>query len=492
MKHKRKSGVLLHPTSLPGPGGIGSLGEDARRFVDFLAKAGQSLWQVLPLGPTAYGNSPYSCYSAFAGNPLLLDLDSIMSDGDLSSIEPLQDANPGHVDFLLVENYKLELLKLASANFFDCGETEREKEFQLFCDNNSWLDDYALFMSLKELNRGKSWLHWPKAVAAREPNELRKYGDELATEVTTHKYIQWQFSRQWKGLKRYANERGIEIIGDIPIFVAHDSADVWANPHLFHLDEKGRSTFVAGVPPDYFSKTGQRWGNPLYNWESIAFHGYDWWVARMKSALEIYDIVRLDHFRGFEAYWEIPAKEKTAEMGRWVKGPGSDLFDTILDKLGKLPIIAEDLGVITPDVEALRDMFNFPGMKILQFAFGSGPDNPYLPHNYTTDSVVYTGTHDNDTSLGWFDEMPEMEKRYVLNYLNSDGRDPVGDLIRTALASVAGMAILPFQDILRLDSCSRMNIPGTSTGNWSWRFSWDQVKEGTAKILGEMSRLYGR
>jgi len=492
MHHRRKSGILLHPTSLPGQGGIGSLGKEARKFVDFLVGTGQSLWQVLPLGPAAYGNSPYSCYSAFAGNPLLIDLEMIVAEGDLCPEDVAANFPDDWVDFQHVERFKLGALRRAAANFFERVHSERRNEFHFFCDNTFWLHDYALFMALKDHHGGKNWTQWPKSLTSRELPELMLFGGKLGTAIGEQKYMQWQFERQWLSLKSYANDLGIEIIGDIPIFVAYDSADVWANPQLFHLDEKGKPTVVAGVPPDYFSRTGQRWGNPLYNWETISFHGYNWWVERLKSSLTLFDIVRLDHFRGFEAYWEVPAKEKTAENGRWVKGPGVDLFNTLLDRLGPLPIIAEDLGVITPDVDALRERFAFPGMKILQFAFGSGADNPYLPHNHVRDCVVYTGTHDNDTTVGWFTALAKKEKKLVLRYLNSDGRDIAGDMIRAALSSVADMTVIPMQDILRLDSSARMNIPGTSTNNWPWRFSSDSLREEYMENLMEMTELYGR
>jgi len=492
MQQRRKSGILLHPTSLPGAGGIGALGVEARRFVDFLAGAGQSLWQVLPLGPVAYGYSPYSCYSAFAGNPLLIDLETIAEEGDITRSDLHLELPAGKVDFPRVEQYKNGVLRRAAATFFAGAESARMDEFRQFCDVNSWLHDFALFMALKESHGGKSWVRWPRGIACREAAELARYGELLGEEILFQKYMQWLFFRQWQELKKYANEKGIEIIGDIPIFVAFDSADVWVNPQLFHLDERGRPTVVAGVPPDYFSETGQFWGNPLYNWDAIAYHGYGWWIERLKGALELYDIVRLDHFRGFEAYWEIPATDKTAQKGRWVKGPGESLFKALHDALGPLPIIAEDLGVITPDVEALLFKFGFPGMKILQFAFGSGPENPYLPHNHVREAVVYTGTHDNNTTGGWFAALSAKEKKVVLEYLNSDGTDIVTDLIRIALASVANMVVIPLQDILKLDSTARMNVPGTSSGNWSWRFVGNDLGEGDGAKLHDMTQLYGR
>jgi 4-alpha-glucanotransferase len=380
----------------------------------------------------------------------------------------------------------------AAENFLVSGDNVRKEEFRLFCESTPWLDDYALFMVAKTHHHGKSWRYWPQGIARRTSSALEEYSCSLAPAVGMQKYMQWQFFRQWEKLKHYANANGIEIIGDIPIFVAYDSADVWGNPHLFHLDERGRPLVVAGVPPDYFSETGQLWGTPLYNWEVTAFHGFRWWVERMKSALFLYDRVRIDHFRGFEAYWEVPANEKTAVNGRWVKGPGEALFNALIDSLGPLPVIAEDLGVITPDVEALRDRFGFPGMKILQFAFNSGPDNSYLPHNHERHAVVYTGTHDNDTTTGWFAALTAEERKQVLDYLNTDGKDIAWDMIRAALTSVAATAIIPLQDILSLGSSARMNLPGTSSGNWSWRFAWDDFSTEHCAKLHNLTGIYGR
>lgn len=492
MPHRRQSGILLHPTSLPGPGGIGSMGSEARRFVDFLASAGQSLWQVLPLGPTGFGNSPYSCYSAFAGNPMLIDLETLVEEGDIEEKELQTGFSDELIDFPRVEAYKFGVLHRAADNFLAAGDIARKEEFRCFCESTQWLHDYALFMSAKSLHQGKSWRNWPEGIARRTSAALEEYSRILASAVGMQKYMQWQFSRQWGKVKQYANVNDIEIIGDIPIFVAYDSADVWVNPHLFHLDEHGRPLVVAGVPPDFFSETGQLWGTPLYNWEVTAFHGFNWWVERMKSALFLYDRVRIDHFRGFEAYWEVPATEKTAVNGRWVKGPGDALFNALIDKLGPLPVIAEDLGVITPDVEALRDRLGFPGMKILQFAFGSGPENPYLPHNHVREAVVYTGTHDNDTTAGWYAGLPAKEKKQIRDYLGSDGKDIVGDLIRAALASVANTAVIPLQDVLGLDSRARMNVPGKSAGNWAWRFTGEMLREEVSVRLLEMTEMYGR
>lgn len=492
MERKRVSGILLHPTSLPGPGGIGSLGADAYKFVDFLQKAGQAIWQILPLGPTAYGNSPYSCYSAFAGNPLLISLESLLNEGDISPSDLKVELPHGRVDFHLVELHKFGVLRKAADSFFKTGEQLRKEEFWQFCDSTFWLHDYALFMALKDYFSGKNWCDWPEDIALRKPEAMAEFTEKLGPAIGVQKYMQWQFSRQWQGLKAYANQNGIEIFGDMPIFVAFDSTDVWANPHLFHLDKQRRPTVVAGVPPDYFSETGQLWGNPLYNWEKIAEDEFIWWVARVRNDLSLYDRVRIDHFRGFEAYWEVPAGEKTAKNGRWIKGPGEALFNVLVEKLGAVPLIAEDLGVITPEVEKLRDQFGFPGMKILQFAFGSGPSNPYLPHNHVRNCVVYTGTHDNDTTAGWFSSLKEKEKQSVINYLNIKSDNVSADLLRSALASVADMAIFPLQDMLGLPSQARMNIPGVAGGNWSWRFTADMLDSRAAKSLKDLTELYGR
>lgn len=494
MARQRKSGILLHPTSLPGSGGIGSFGQEARHFVEFLHKSGQTLWQILPLGPTAYGNSPYSCYSAFAGNPLLINLEALVDDGDLlpQDLATEPETVSDRVDYGATELYKSGLFKKAAARFFAEAHQKRKEEFWHFCDTTFWLHDYALFIALKEKFKGVSWRDWPDPVATREPEALAEWSEKLGAAIGEQKYLQWQFSRQWKKLKNYANVLGICIVGDLPIFVAYDSADVWANPQLFHLDEKGAPIVVAGVPPDYFSKTGQLWGNPLYNWERIAEDGYGWWIARLRNDLSQYDMVRIDHFRGFEAFWEVPVWEKTAINGRWVKGPGEAFFNALRAALGRLPIIAEDLGVITPEVEALRDQYDFPGMKILQFAFGSGPDNPYLPHNHVKSCVVYTGTHDNDTTAGWFDSMKPKEQKGVLSYFDREREEIVWQMVKCALASVADYAIIPMQDLLELPTSGRMNVPGVAGGNWSWRASTDAFSGKIAAKLAHATSLYGR
>lgn len=492
MRRERKSGILLHPTSLPGPGGIGSLGRDARRFVDFLHDAGQSIWQVLPLGPTSWGNSPYMCYSAFAGNPLLIDLRELAEEGDLKRSALREDLPPDRVDYRRVLEYKTAALRGAAGNFFSAADPARMDEFHHFCDTTPWLHDFALFMALKERHAGARWCDWPDGLAGRDSSALEEASRFLGAEIGEHKYRQWQFSRQWHGIRNYANGRGVRIFGDIPIFVAYDSADVWANRRLFLLDDEGRPTVVAGVPPDYFSRTGQLWGNPLYDWEEMMRQGYAWWIDRVRSELSLYDLIRLDHFRGFRACWGVPAGEKTAVNGRWIEGPGEALFDALGDALGELPIVVEDLGVITPDVEHLREALAFPGMKILQFAFDSGPGNPYLPHNHERNSVVYTGTHDNDTTLGWFSSLNASDRKRVLRYLGSSGEDIARDLVRAAFSSVADTAVIPLQDVLGLGNEARMNLPGTSGGNWSWRFQAGGLNATLARRLRELSELYGR
>jgi 4-alpha-glucanotransferase len=492
MHRTRKSGILLHPTSLPGPGGIGSLGEEARRFADFLHAAGQTLWQVLPLGPTAYGNSPYSAFSAFAGNPLLIDLHALAAEGDLDPSCLADDLPLEWVDYPAVEQHKPGLLRRAATAFFAGASRERKEEFWHFCDTTCWLHDFALFMALKCHFRGLDWSRWPADIARREPAAMAEYSDRLGDAIGEQKYVQWQFFRQWHRLREYANGRGVAIIGDMPIFVAHDSVDVWANRQLFHLDDQGKPTVVAGVPPDYFSKTGQLWGNPLYDWERMAADGHAWWVARLKNDLDLYDMVRIDHFRGFEACWEVKAGAKTAVNGRWVKGPGEAIFHAMRAAIGRLPLIAEDLGVITPEVEGLRDRFGLPGMKILQFAFDSGPDNPYLPHNFTPGCVVYTGTHDNDTTAGWVAALSPKEKKRIHVYLGSDGSDPVWELIRCAIASVAEFALIPMQDLLELPGEARMNLPGSPHGNWEWRCPANALDGRLAERLRTLTEMFGR
>lgn len=511
MELTRASGILLHPTSFPGPHGIGDLGEYAYRFIDFLVEAKQTLWQVLPLGPTGYGDSPYASFSSFAGNPYLINLDQLVEAGDLSPADLAEtpDFPLDKVDYGRLIEWKVPLLEKAARNFLAHAGDGRRADFEAFCTAQAhWLDDYALFMAVKEHFDAKAraanvfgamWSnYWDKDIALRRPEAEARWKKEKAEAIAIRKVWQYYFFRQWTALRQYANERGIKIIGDIPIFVAPDSVDVWANRDLFFLDEEGQPTVVAGVPPDYFSETGQLWGNPLYNWEVMAAQGYRWWINRIKATLQQVDIIRIDHFRGFEAYWEVPAGAKTAIKGRWVKAPGMELFQTVARALGELPILAEDLGVITPEVVALREHFGFPGMKILQFAFdakeagGLNPTNAFLPHNHTFRSVVYTGTHDNDTTRGWYRERTPEEKDLIRRYLARPDDDIVWDFIRMAMASVACYAIIPFQDVLNLDSDARMNTPAILGGNWAWRFRAEALNPWGSTRLRELVDLYGR
>jgi 4-alpha-glucanotransferase len=492
MLNRRRCGVLLHPSSLPGEGGIGSLGENARRFVDLLSDMGMSYWQILPLAPPACGNSPYSAFSAFAGNPLLIDLEELVHEGDLPDALSVNCGIEAKVDFGSVTKMKLEALHIAAASFFSAAKRERMEEFWHFCDTTGWLHDYALFMALKHKYKGKMWQRWPRDAALLMPGIYEKASKELGQEIGVQKYQQWQFFRQWRSLHAYASERGIGIIGDLPIFVGYDSADVWRNRKIFLLDETGKPTEVAGVPPDYFCKTGQLWGNPLYDWDELKRQSYLWWIERFRQMYNMYDCVRIDHFRGFEAAWQVPAVETTAVNGHWGKGPGSHFFGILHATLGQLPIIAEDLGVITDEVVALREQCGYPGMKILQFAFGSGADNPYLPHNHQKNSVVYTGTHDNDTTIGWYDKLTPELKKSVADYLGTVECSAVSGMIRAALMSVADTAIIPLQDLLALPTEARLNIPGTADGNWSWRFTWSMIGNDLVKSTAALLELYGR
>jgi 4-alpha-glucanotransferase len=500
----RTSGILLHPTSLPGRFGIGDLGPAAYNFIDWLAEAGQGVWQVLPLGPTGFADSPYQCLSAFAGNPLLISLDKLVRDGLLaeSDLRDAPDFPASRVDFHLVHRFQPAVLKRAFNNFKASSSAFREDFARFVRHRRQWLDDYALYQSIKNSHGLAPWSEWPHGLAAREPMALREASTELAEEIEANKFYQYLFFKQWREVRTYCRERGIRIIGDIPIFVAFDSADVWAHPHLFKLDGSGRPRVVAGVPPDYFSATGQRWGNPIYDWRSLRADGFRWWVERFRSTFELTDIVRIDHFRGFAACWEIPAGEPTAVRGRWVKAPGRQLLETVKEKLGELPVIAEDLGVITPDVVALRDHFGFPGMRILQFAFRN-TDNVDLPHNYVRETVAYTGTHDNDTVVGWFNSKPgtgstrnaeqiERERAFCVDYLNIHRTEIHWDFIRAVLASVACTAIIPLQDVLGLDSSARMNTPATQKGNWCWRAEAEQLTPVLAARLKRTTQLYGR
>lgn len=501
----RQSGVLLHLTSLPGPHGSGDLGPAAYHFIDWLVAGGQTLWQVLPLGVIGPGNSPYMSPSAFAGNLLLVDLGALYRDGWLSAeeIAPLPTKDDHRIDFGSVIDFRMDRLRRASGRFFVLAVRPEEKtvqdEFAAFCvDERAWLDDYALFMTLSDCH-GADWRHWPPALVRREPKALNDALSAHAAALRFWKFGQWCFARQWAALHDYARAQGVEIVGDMPIFVADNSVDVWAHPELFDLDDARRPRVVAGVPPDYFSATGQHWGNPLYRWSAHQAEGFAWWIARLRHTFRQVDRVRIDHFRGFVACWEIPIAAASAIEGCWVPAPGAALFAALQKRLGKLPVIAEDLGIITPDVTALRHLLGMPGMRVLQFAFDGKPDNPYLPHNFTSDTVVYTGTHDNDTTRGWWSGLDDTTRQQVARYLGRSDEDiyrldaaPHWAMIRAAAASVAQYCIVPMQDALGLDSDARMNRPGDATGAWTWRFTWGQVGPAPAEFLAEISRTYGR
>ncbi len=561
MKLLRLSGVLAHPTSFPSPHGIGDLGEGARLFIDFMKKAKQAIWQILPIGPTSFGDSPYQSFSTFAGNPLLISPEILEEEGylpkgicdelrckslgELSQAEPKPNEetrneekrrkfdystlsfDPRAVDYGTVINYKNEIYKIAFGNFAAHRTSAQNKAYEAFCQENSfWLDDFALFMSLKNYfikeragtfetaeyksfklkNKkyltdaqcddyfyGAAWSSFPEDIAKHKPEAVRQWTAKLSEDIAYFKFLQYEFFCEWGKIKNYAHENDITIMGDIPIFVAMDSSDVWANPELFYLDEEGFPSSVAGVPPDYFSETGQLWGNPLYNWPIHKKTGYDFWIKRIQMSLKDVDILRIDHFRGFESYWSVPYGEKTAINGKWVKGPGHDLFDHIKAKLGDLPIVAEDLGIITKEVEALRDELELPGMKVLQFSFDCKSINAYQIHNFKSpNTIVYTGTHDNDTTLGWYQAESDEIKDHFRRYMNVSGEDPAGDLMRLAFSSIADYAIVPIQDVLRLDSEDRMNIPGKQGDCWQFRFTQDMLHENLANELAYLSKLFNR
>lgn len=494
MRLPRLSGVLLHPTSLPGPHGSGDLGPAARHFVDWLHGAGQSIWQILPLGGIGPGNSPYMSSSAFAGNLLLIDLDELRQHGWLAEADlaPEAVADPRRIDFDTLVPWRMSRLARAARHFMAAPGAHAAAFAQFKAEQANWLPDYSLFMSLWEHHGFIDWTDWPAPLARRDSAALAQARERHAERIAFYEFCQWSFFRQWKALRAYANQRGVQIMGDAPIFIAHQSAEVWARQELFELDAQGRPTVVAGVPPDFFSETGQRWGNPLYRWSAHAAEGYAWWTERIRRIFEMTDLVRIDHFRGFAGYWEIPADEPTAIKGQWKPGPGAALFEAVAAALGPLPIVAEDLGVITPDVVALRQRFNFPGMLILQFAFGGPSDNSYLPHNHTPDSVVYTGTHDNNTTMGWWHAASEGERHHVRSYLATDDAHVLPAMLRAAAASVADTAIFPMQDVLGLGAEARMNVPGVGDGSWAWRFEWEQVRPEHGQALHELSRQYGR
>jgi 4-alpha-glucanotransferase len=495
MSFKRASGILLHPTSLPGPYGIGDMGSEAYQWVNFLSTTGCSLWQILPLGPTGYGDSPYQCFSAFAGNPLLVSPELLISEDLLHPDDLTEEVALSHdrVDFGEVIPYKYGILDRSYRHFQEKGPPDIRLDFEKFkIAESEWLEDFTLFMAIKEAFGGGSWIEWPTKFKRRDSGVLQSFSEEHQISIDRHAYRQYLFFRQWAKLRTYAHAQDIKIIGDIPIFVAHDSADVWSHPDLFFLDKDGNPTAVAGVPPDYFSPTGQLWGNPLYRWDIHAAENYAWWISRFKAVLKTVDIVRLDHFRGFAGYWEIPANEKTAIKGQWVPGPGKHFFHKLKDALEDLPIIAEDLGVITKDVDDMRETFGLPGMKILVFAFDSDASNLFLPHHYTKDYVVYTGTHDNDTVLGWYNRVEDTERDFARKYLAREGNDISWDLIKMGWSSVAVFALAPMQDFLSLDNRARMNYPSTLGGNWVWRMPSEALSEPLRNRIAEMNILYGR
>ena len=504
---RRASGVLLHPTSLPGSYGIGDLGRTADRFVDFLSDAGQEWWQMLPIGPPGLFNSPYASLSTFAGNPILIDLEQLVDRGLLTT----QDVNVDevfsetHVNYQACERFKNIRLHKAFEAFNTRKHSEDFERFEAFCrENDAWLLDYALYSTLKQIYHGKAWSQWDTPVRVREPDALGHLYDRRKESVRFHQFLQFVFHDQWSRLKDYCQEKGIGLIGDIPMFVAHDSVDVWANPQYFWLDDTGQPEFVAGVPPDYFSQTGQIWGNPLYRWSVLRLADYEWWCERIRSAMTRFDAIRMDHFIGFHRYWEIPAQASTATIGQWMKGPGDDFFECLQDQVGPVELIAEDLGEVTPEVRALAERFGFPGIRVLQFAFGSDCPNPEdLPENYPKQCVVYTGTHDNDTTVGWFSNMSDEtrttsqeeianERNRVLQYVGSDGREIHWDLIRVAYQSPPNIAVIPAQDLLGLGSESRMNVPGIAEGNWEWRVTEGALTQDIGARLRQCVEEHGR
>ena len=497
IRRERLSGILVHPTSFPSPYGIGDLGKGAYDFIDFLKASDQHLWQVLPLGPTGFGDSPYQGPSAFAGQPLIISPEklkelNLLTDEDLSRI-PHQD--PRKVDYGPAINYKNSLLRKAFQAFPHTPDKTLLEDYENFCEQQKdWLDDYSLFMAIKDKHEGRCWLDWESEIRTPDESTKKAWAQMLSAETAYYRFCQFMFQKQWDELRAYAHENDVEIIGDAPIFMSLDSCDVWANKKYFQLDSKGFPTAVAGVPPDYFSATGQLWGNPLYDWDYMKKTGYSWWIARVRRQFELVDYLRIDHFRGFEAYWSVPAGEETAVNGEWVPGPGDSLFRALKEALGEdLPIFAEDLGVITPEVEALRDRFNFPGMKVLQFGFGDMNDTQYIPHFYTTvNCLCYTGTHDNDTTLGWYNAQPEKIRDRIRRYGNTDGGRISLDFIRFAFSSIAKYAIFPIQDLLMQGSEARMNTPGVPAANWCYRYEQSDLSADKAEWLRETTRLYNR
>jgi 4-alpha-glucanotransferase len=495
MKAPRKAGILLHPTSLPGPFGIGDLGPQAHAWVDFLAEAGQTIWPILPLGPTGYGDSPYQCLSDAAGNPLLISPEQMAEEGLLSPAE-IQDRAPfpeGAADFPGACAHKTLLFRKAHSRFLSGDFPALQEAFRLFRDvEKGWLDDFCLFLALKRAHDLRPWWEWERDLALRDPDSIRRARTELAEEEDEIAFEQFLFRRQWDSLHAHARRKGIAILGDLPIYCARDSAELWSGGKYFQLDPEGRPTAVAGVPPDYFSPTGQLWGNPVFDWDALRAERYAWWIRRMQAALRGSDLMRLDHFRGYAMYWSVPAGNATAEIGEWMPGPGEDLFAALRAALGGMPFLAEDLGVITDDVIELRERFGLPGMAVLQFAFDGERDNPFLPHNLEPHKTVYTGTHDNDTTLGWYRSLPDAERRPVDRYRPGADGEICWDFIRLAWASVAETAICPLQDVLGLGSEARMNRPGRASGNWGWRFRSGDLQPELAARLRDLTEIYGR
>ncbi|MGZ4811143.1 MAG: 4-alpha-glucanotransferase [Terriglobales bacterium] len=492
--NERASGILLHPSSLPSRGGIGDLGPAAYEFLDFLSAARQTLWQILPLGPVGLGNSPYSSISAFAGNPLLISLDRLADAGwiDRGRLAVLP-TDEGAVDYDRVRAIKMPLLREAATNFLNSASGAARSRYEKFCSENAgWLDDYVVFVRLRDRFPNGTWNQWPRELARREPGAMARVREELGHALDVSRVTQFAFFEQWRALHQAARQRGIRVIGDVAIFVDYDSADVWTHPDIFQLDDNLNPTVVSGVPPDAFSATGQRWGNPLYRWDALKSRGYDWWVQRMRWALQLCDIVRLDHFRGFESYWEIPAQEPTAVHGRWVHGPNDDLFHVLRTALGGFPFIAEDLGMITPEVHAFRDRLDVPGMKVLQFGFSNPGAHIYLPHRYEENCVVYTGTHDNDTTLGWFNSTQGEERRLAEAYVGTDPAGMPWAFIRAAITSPARLAVIPLQDVLGLGSEARMNVPSRGDCNWTWRYRAGDLKQEHAERLARLSQISDR
>ncbi|MEO6334586.1 MAG: 4-alpha-glucanotransferase [Pyrinomonadaceae bacterium] len=490
MKFPRRSGILLHPTSLPGEYGIGDLGPQAFRFVDFLARAKQAYWQILPLGPTGWGDSPYSSFSAFAGNTLLVSPEKLIDDGLLSD-QDRSESDEHRVDYGAVYDSKNRMLLKA----FERWRGMDAAAFETFnADNSDWLEDYALYRTIKMAQNQKPWFEWEEGLKLRAEDALDEARRNLSEEILSEKFYQFLFFKQWSELKAYANSKGVKIVGDVPIFVALDSADVWRHRGQFKLNADGSPKVVSGVPPDYFSKTGQLWGSPIYDWDAMSADGFSWWTDRVRSTLKMVDILRIDHFRGFAGAWEVPGGNSTAEHGEWVDAPGRQLFGDLRKALGDLPFWVEDLGFVTPDVEQLRDEFEFSGMRILQFAFGGDPQDGALPHNYVRNCIVYTGTHDNDTIVGWWNlQSPDGNtRRFCERYLGTDGREINWDMIRAAWASIADTAIAPLQDVLGRDNEARMNLPASLGGNWQWRFREEDLTDEIAARLAELTVIYGR